>query len=59
MGYAAEFKEELEEELFCYERDLFSTELYLVFFDTTSIYFKGEGPEGLAEYGNSKDYCPS
>ena len=59
MGYAAEFKEEVEEELFRYERDLFSTELDLVFFDTTSIYFEGEGPEGLAEYGNSKDYRPS
>lgn len=59
MGYAAEFKEDVEEELFQYERDLFSTELDLVFFDTTSIYFEGEGPEGLAEYGNSKDYRPS
>ena len=27
MGYAAEFKEEVEEELFRYERDLFSIEL--------------------------------
>jgi hypothetical protein len=58
MGYAAEMKEEVEEELFCRERDLFSREVDLVFFDTTSIYFEGEGPEGLAAYGNSKDYRP-
>lgn len=58
MGYAAEIKEEVEEELFFSERDLFLRELDLVFFDTTSIYFEGEGPEGLAEYGNSKDSRP-
>lgn len=58
MGYAAEMKEEVEEELFRWEKDLFSRELDLVFFDTTSIYFEGEGPEGLAVYGNSKDYRP-
>lgn len=59
MGHMSELKEEIEEELFHTERDLFSTELDLVFFDTTSIYFEGEGPEGLARYGNSKDYKPS
>lgn len=58
MGYASAMKEEVEEELFHYERDLF-TQLDLVFFDTTSLYFEGEGPEGLASYGNSKDYRPS
>lgn len=41
------------------EKEKRSNELDLVFFDTTSIYFEGEGPEGLAEYGNSKDYRPS
>ncbi|MFQ5888090.1 MAG: IS1634 family transposase [Candidatus Hydrothermarchaeales archaeon] len=59
MGHTAEIKEEVEEDLFHYDKDLFSRELDLVFFDTTSIYFEGEGPEGLAEYGNSKDYRPS
>ncbi len=29
-----------------------------MFSDTTSIYFERGGPEGLAEYGNSKDYHP-
>lgn len=59
MGYMSELKEEIEEELFHHERDLFANELDLVFFDTTSIYFEGEGPEGLARYGNSKDYKPA
>lgn len=59
MGYISELKEEIEEELFRHERDLFSTDLDLVFFDTTSIYFEGEGPEELAFYGNSKDYKPA
>ncbi len=58
MGHAAELKDKIEEEMFSLERDLFCQELDLVFFDTTSIYFEGEGPEGLAEFGNSKDYRP-
>jgi len=59
MEHMSEIKEEIEEELFRYDRDLFSTELDLVFFDTTSLYFEGEGPEGLAYFGHSKDYRPS
>lgn len=51
-----EHKEEVEEELFSRSKDLFTTHLDLVFFDTTSIYFEGEGPEGLAEYGHSKEH---
>ncbi len=30
----------------------------LVFFDTTSIYFEGEGGETLGQYGHSKDHRP-
>jgi len=55
---AAEFlsreKEEIETRLFGVGRDLFSYELSLVFFDTTNLYFEGEGP--LAAYGKSKDH---
>ena len=47
-------KDRIEEKLFECHRDLFSS-LELVFFDTTSIYFEGEGGEGLGELGNSKD----
>ena len=50
-------KDRVEEELFAYRRDLFTT-LDLVFFDTTSIYFEGEGGETVGQYGNSKDHRP-
>jgi transposase len=50
-------KDIIEEELFLERRDLFA-ELDLVFFDTTSIYFEGEGGESLGQKGNSKDHRP-
>ncbi len=50
-------KDEIEERLFARRRDLFS-ELELVFFDTTSLYFEGEGGEELGQYGRSKDHRP-
>jgi hypothetical protein len=50
-------KDWIEEELFEQRRDLFST-IDLVFFDTTSIYFEGQGGEDLGQYGKSKDHRP-
>lgn len=50
-------KDRIEEALFARRRDLFS-ELELVFFDTTSIYFEGEGGETLGQRGYSKDHRP-
>ena len=50
-------KDLIEEELFARRRDLFS-DLDLVFFDTTSIYFEGEGGETLGARGHSKDHRP-
>lgn len=50
-------KDEIEEALFLRRRDLF-TELEVVFFDTTSIYFEGEGGDTLGRYGKSKDHRP-
>lgn len=50
-------KDLIEEKLFSGRSDLFSS-LDLVFFDTTSIYFEGEGGETLGQYGNSKDHRP-
>ncbi|MDX1814713.1 MAG: IS1634 family transposase [Thermodesulfobacteriota bacterium] len=50
-------KDVMEEWLFEERRDLLST-LNIVFFDTTSIYFEGEGEETLGEYGHSKDHRP-
>ena len=48
-------KDLVEEALFLERRDLF-TALDLVFFDTTSIYFEGEGGETLGEKGHSRDH---
>jgi hypothetical protein len=50
-------KELIEEALFARRRDLFA-ELQLVFFDTTSIYFEGEGGDTLGRRGHSKDHRP-
>jgi transposase len=49
-------KDIVEEKLFERRKDLFA-DLTLAFFDTTSIYFEGEG-DYLGEYGNSKDSRP-
>ena len=50
-------KDLIEERMFFEQRDLF-TGLDLVFFDTTSIYFEGEGGETLGQKGHSKDHRP-
>jgi transposase len=50
-------KDRIEEALFARRRDLFSA-VELVFFDTTSIYFEGEGGETLGQHGHSKDHRP-
>jgi len=50
-------KDTIEEQLYARRRDLFS-ELDLVFFDTTSLYFEGEGGDTLGQYGFSKDHRP-
>jgi len=50
-------KDQVEEHLFERRRDLF-TDLDIVFFDTTSIYFEGAGGDTLGQYGHSKDHRP-
>ena len=50
-------KDLMEEMMFQRNRDLFS-ELDLVFFDTTSIYFEGQGGEFFGNRGFSKDHRP-
>jgi transposase len=50
-------KDLIEEALFARRRDLF-TQLQLVFFDTTSIYFEGQGGETIGQRGYSKDHRP-
>lgn len=49
------YKGLVEEALFLKDRYLFGLDVDLVFFDTTSTYFEGRGPEGLAELGYSRD----
>ena len=50
-------KDLIEEALFARRRNLFSS-LDLVFFDTTSIYFEGQGGESIGQNGLSKDKRP-
>ncbi|MEJ2068360.1 MAG: IS1634 family transposase, partial [Deltaproteobacteria bacterium] len=50
-------KDVIEEGLFARRRHLFSS-LEVVFFDTTSRYFEGEGGASLGERGYSKDHRP-
>ena len=50
-------KDKIEEQIFTSNRDLFSS-LELVFFDTTSIYFEGDGGQDIGRYGHSKDHRP-
>jgi transposase len=57
MRWLGDNKDAIEEMLYNRHQDLF-TELSLAFFDTTSIYFEGNGGESLGQYGNSKDHRP-
>jgi hypothetical protein len=50
-------KDLVEEELFARRRDLFA-ELSVVFMDTTSLSFEGQGGAELGRRGHSKDYRP-
>lgn len=57
MDWLGEAKDSVEEALYLSRQDLFS-DLSLAFFDTTSLYFEGQGGESLGQYGNSKDHRP-
>jgi len=57
MRWLGDNREQVEEGLFHAGRDLFS-EFTLAFFDTTSIYFEGQGGLGLGKRGHSKDHRP-
>jgi transposase len=50
-------KDVIEEQLFARRRDLF-TDLDMVFFDTTSLYFEGAGGDTIGRHGHSKDHRP-
>lgn len=59
LDFLISHKEEIEKQYFENNRDLFSQELDLVLFDTTSIYYWGAKDNGkeedLLQYGFSKD----
>jgi hypothetical protein len=50
-------KDRIEEEVFAHRRDLFA-DLQLVFFDTTSLSFEGNGGQEIGQRGYSKDHRP-
>ena len=50
-------KDLIEEDMFFENRNLF-TGVDLVFFDTTSVYFEGQGGESLGKKGHNKDHRP-
>ena len=50
-------KDRIEESLFARRQTLFSG-LDLVFFDTTSVYFEGQGGQTMGRHGHSKDHRP-
>lgn len=58
LDFLAENKDEIECLLFEQVKNLFNLEVDLVFWDTTSTYFEGNGPKDLAEKGYSKDHRP-
>ncbi len=57
-GFLAEVREELEQELFFRDRDLFTQQLDLVFIDTTSLYVYRPDETEWRRRGHSRDHRP-
>lgn len=55
LDRVGEAKPQIEQGIYLRLRDLFGLQVELVFYDLTSTYFEGAGPEGLARYGHSRD----
>jgi hypothetical protein len=58
VPWLAAVRHALEQDLFFQHRDLFSTELDLVFVDTTSVYLYRDGTSDLVRHGYSRDRRP-
>jgi len=58
MDYLFKMKEEIENHTYHLVRDLFHLKVDLIFYDLTSSYFEGAGPEDLAKKGYSRDHEP-
>lgn len=57
LNYLQDIKEPLEEALYLKIVDLFSLKLDIVFYDLTTTFFQGKGPN-IARKGHSKDHRP-
>ena len=55
LDILAENKERIEKELFQLYRNLFNYKLDIVFYDVTTYYFESQKPNGLKDFGFSKD----
>jgi transposase len=58
LSFLSEKKNYVEERIFDKRRDLLINEVDIVFFDTSTLYFEGKGPEDFARRGKSKDNRP-
>lgn len=58
LDFLHEHQHEIENFLWNRVRNLFNQKVDLVFFDTTSTYFEGNGPSNIAKKGYSKDKRP-
>jgi len=56
MDAVWKLKPRIEEHLYGKLTDLFGMKLRLLFYDLTSTYFEGEGPESIATFGHSRDH---
>ncbi|MFQ5658600.1 MAG: IS1634 family transposase [Candidatus Methylomirabilales bacterium] len=51
-------KAEIEQAIYFHLRDLFSLRVQIAFYDLTSTFFEGRGPEELGRHGYSRDHRP-
>ena len=58
LDFLDNHKHEIEKGIFERIKNLFNLKLNIVFYDTTSVYFEGKGPEELARKGFSRDKRP-
>ena len=58
LDLLAEHKDDIERELFNRTQSYFNMQVDMLFWDTTSTYFEGKGPDELGRYGHSKDHRP-
>lgn len=58
MDYIERWQKEIEQEIYFEVRDLFNLKVDMIFYDITSTYFEGRGPEELACLGKSRDQRP-